>query len=527
MTQAQTSTPGTIALHADASTLRRCIDLLRTDETSAVMLRLQRADAQARGYWHLQLITHAHGWWEHNGVAVRCEPDTDGDRSIVVGFADLTESMSEASWAFGGAAIRVMWYPAGIQVEGRDLKARPEGEIPPLPDVGARIDRLIVPPGGFEEIVAETQLGRVHLSAELVTHLVRRGVTGAELSDVNGQPWLEAQADLRSPANTLPVTVAPLELISVAMTGAAGAVASPGSNGSVPAVAAQERRRGGGDEVAQLLVVSNPDATVEHLIRLLDEGVGFVRRRAAAHPRLPREVIDMLLRDGTTSMRAVAATNPCITPETVRCAACDETAPVRAAAAANARVPMDELTKLAGDGEAEVRASAGRNPILPASLAERLAADGAPEVREGVAANPHAPRPLLGQLARDPDPRVCLAVARNPSSPTEALQELSGALPYFVLGNVAAPRGVLAAGALASDVELRLQVARNEAAPPKALTRLASDADRRVLNAVTKNPQTPKAAAKRAAARLAQLDAELESAARKAGLDNIVPQPRA
>jgi len=515
MTQAQTSQPGVIALHTDASTLRRCVDLLRSDEASAVQLRLQRAEAQARGYGHLQLLTFApNGWWEYNGVAVRCEPEADGERSVVVSMTDLSSAMAGASWAFGGAAVRLNWYAGGIQVEGHDVPALAGDEVPPLPDLGVRIDRMVVPAGAFEEIIAETQLGRVRVSEALVSHLVRRGVTSAELCDVNGQPWLEAHAELRSPANTLPVTVAPLELLTVAMTEASS---------SVPAVPGQqERRRGNGDEVAQLLLVSNPEAPVEHLVRLLDEGIGFVRRRAAAHPNLPREVIDMLLRNGTTSIRAVAATNPAITPESVRRAACDEMPPVRAAAATSPRLPEEDLVRLVADVEPEVRASAGRNEALATSLAEQLAADPDPQVREGIASNLRAPKAVLSRLGRDQDPRVCLAVARNPSTPSDALHELSGALPHFVLGNPSAPRGVLSSGALASDPELRLQVARNTSTPPKALTRLAGDADRRVLNAITKNPGTPKPAAKRAASRLQSLDAELEAQGRQADLANEV-----
>ena len=347
MNQANTSQSGAIALGADASTLRRCVDLLQDDDVRTVQLRLQKGEGQTKGYGHLRLVTHSPGgWWERNGVAVRCEPEADGERVVAISLPDFAAAMAGASWAFGGSAVRLEWFAAGIRLEEHDLPALSPDEVPPMPELGPRIDRLVVPAGHFQEIVAETQLGRVRVSEALVGHLVRRGVTGAELCDVDGQPWLEAQAELRSPANTLPVTLAPLELLSVAETDVGGSLPVPR--------AGEERRRGSGDEVAQLLLVSNPEAPVEHLVRLLDEGVGFVRRRAAAHPNLPREVIDMLLRDGTTSIRAVAATNPSITPESVARASADETPMVRAAAAANARLPEADLVRLASDVEPEV-----------------------------------------------------------------------------------------------------------------------------------------------------------------------------
>ncbi len=417
------------------------------------------------------------GWWEYEDVPA--VTDNDAKASAVVDLAELRDALDAHDRFVGGsdAPIRI---EHNVVIGNHLILARDATDLPGLSDDRKIIERVDLRATDRRGLILETQVGRLLLPLDLVAQFRARQIAVADLVLVNGLPCLSAE---------------------VTGSGATGprhflARLQEFDEFDVPVVS--ERRGPTGSEVSQLISALSPTTTPEELERILKVGVGYTRRRAAAHPALRQELILDLVREGTEAIRAAAASNTSLGSEACDLAVGDSSSLVRAMVAANPAIPTPALEQLATDSAAQVRAHAASNPAIPDELLLRLAEDEESSVRASVAAHPKVDIETLLVLARDPDPLVCEAVANNPACPAEALQELVGIVPDLVLSNPKASEALLVAGSQVDSPRLRMMVARNPATPAKQLRRLARDPDLDVLAAVVDHPKTPASARRRA-----------------------------
>lgn len=471
----------------------RCVGgLANASPHQLVRLSLTRAAGQPEGYGHLALITYdERGWWEHNGVAAQVsEPFAPVEAAVRL--HELAAVLKANSGPLGAMEPEIEFLARGVVVDGSTVTAAADDSlVPSLPKVSMPVDEFSIP--GEVNVRAsalsiETQVGRIGLSLDLVRHFVERGITYGRVVETVSAAGTSEEAPYVSAETTVPVRgpLAPIVLgeVDVLRQGES----TLGGDGPV----LEERRDARGDEVAQLLMATSPTTPANDLLRLFDVGVGYVRRRVAAHARLPVQVINTISREGTEALRASAASNPSLPEEAAQRLHQDESPLVRAALACNRATPEILLARLGSDAVPQVRAGAAGNPRTPIGLLETLAGDVDPIVRQGAGGNVALPPKTLRRLAGDEDESVCAAVAGNPRCPADMLQELGHVLPQHVLGNPSAPARLLAAGAMASDPELRLKVARNRATSAEVLKKLASDPDDRVLAALLEHKSTPR-----------------------------------
>ena len=427
---------------------------------------------------HVQLVTYdVAGWWKCGEVAAAGGKDPAA--SVVVDLAELREAIDAIGRFDEGTDVQIT-LDDGATIGNHLLPSRPSDDVPILHDDRRPIEQIDLNSSKRLGLVLETQAGRLFVAPELLGYLRQRKAATAQLVTIGGFPYLSTQ--VRTGAGHQEMTIV-------------GRLLGLGENDEPTII---ERRSTPGNEVAQLVNALSLDATPAELEHILKVGVGYTRRRAAAHPALPPEVIDDLINDGTEAMRAAAASNIRISVEAADLAIADNSAVVRGAIASNPSIPAHGVDQLAQDLVPHVRAKLALNPTATSDLLDQLAEDDDPSVRAAVASSGNIPDETLLVLARDPDAVVCEAVARNASCPPEVLSELVSIVPGAVLANPNAPPSLLVAGSTVNAALLRETVARNPATPTKGLRKLARDPDRDVLRAVAETPGIPAGVRRRA-----------------------------
>jgi hypothetical protein len=421
------------------------------------------------------------GWWEQQDIAASCSSQY-APPPAVVDVQELKEALSTVR-RYDAGSKAALYFDGNVTIGNCLLLGRDWDEVPPLPTDRTMLERLELLHANGAGLAVETLAGRLYVPPELVGCLRRRRASAFDLVTIEGLPHLSAEVAV--PGGGVASIVAPLQELD---------------EGDVPAVT--DRRGATGEEVTHLVRALSSETSPEELARILKVGVGYVRRRAAAHPALSKELIYEIVNDGTEAMRAAAASNPSIGTRGSELAATDASPLVRAVIAANPAVPAAKLARLADDPVAQVRANAASNPTCPEGLLAQLAHDTDSTVRRAVALHENVAVDDLVLLARDPDLDVCAAVAEHPKCPTEVLDDLVGIVPDAVLANPSAAKVLLTAGSVVNTPRLRAAVARNPATPPKRLRRLSRDTDTEVLEAVAEHPQAPKTARRRARQRL-------------------------
>jgi len=454
----------------------------------AVRIEVMPTPADLEYPARVRLVTYdSVGWWEWFDVPAYTSAESVAP--LVVQFDELAEAV-EANTRFGLGSDVALRFDGSLTV-GNHLLVPVDVESLPTPPTGAhRVETIDLERAARNGMTVESQLGCLLLTPHLVSHVRRRHAAAVDLVSVDGVPHLSARVAVPGADQVLRI---------------AARLYEAGEDGAPEVV---DRRQAGGNETTQLVSALTATTTPEQLMRLLKVGVGYVRRRVAAHPSLPTEMIAELVATGTEAMRAAATSNPSIAPETLELAATDRSEIVRSMAAANASVQWELLERLARDESPHVRGGAARNPRVSSALLDELAADEVSEVRAAVAGRRDVAREILEALSQDADPLVCGAVAANPSCPTELLDELVGIAPEAVLGNPNTSKSLLVAGALLDVVELRAKVAGNPMTPAKGLRFLARDQDLEVLRAVVNHPQTPAPLRRRVQRRLPANDAD-------------------
>jgi hypothetical protein len=385
--------------------------------------------------------------------AVQVDPSPDGSLSIVFD-GDMT---------VGRVLVR------GRDATGADL-------------VGERrkIERIELPPGGRDGLELDTLAGRFVVPSRVASSLRSRRAQDVDLIMIGDQACLSA----RVPGPT-PDIIATIE--TPLLSGPADVPES-----------ATERRQVSDSPVDQLVRALSVGSSPEELVAIVDHGVGYARRRAAANPALPTDVIVAMLNDGTETMRAAAAANPNVPPTAIEQAVEDPAPAVRTAVAVNPHVPPAQLFTLLRDDSAQVRLSVARNEALPPEMLALLAEDSDATVRAAVAAHESCPTEVLVQLAGDQFPGVCASVAENVNCPSETLEQLLSIVPEIVLANPRSPEHVLVAGSQVASPSLRAAVAANPSTPTRELQVLARDPDRGVVRSLAENPNAPTGVRRRA-----------------------------
>ncbi len=443
-----------------------------------VRIELSPLASKKHGSAHLRLTTYdPSGWWECHELAATTDPHVSA--SAVVDMGELREALGVLS-RFGSESEAYMVFDGDVTIGNNLLIAHDPATIPVLSDERVRVESIDLNDADRAGLALETQAGRLFVPPALMTQLKRRQTTTAELVTIDGMPCLVAPVHAASDTSSATLV---------------GQLQELGEH-DVPEV--PERRNTRGEAVAHLVSALSAATTAEELERILKVGVGYVRRKAAAHPALPPTVIEDLLREGTEAMRAAAAANPSISDGAAELAVTDSSETVRATIASNPTLTGDALAALADDDSPVVRERVATNPTVTTELLDQLAADPEPLVRAAAARHERLNPETLLELARDPDERVCSAVAANPSCPAETLNDLAGVVPEAVLGNPHVSPWLLVAGSLVDAPRLREQVAANPATPAKQLRKLAKDEDFGVLKAVVQHPQTPASARRRA-----------------------------
>jgi hypothetical protein len=336
-----------------------------------------------------------------------------------------------------------------------------------------KVERIELPAAGHCDLTLDTLLGRIVIPSRITSALRSRRAQDVDLMAFDGQPCLVARVP--GPVPEVAATViTPLD-----------------PEGATHENVVADRRGSGDDAVNQLFGALSAHSSPDELVDIVTNGVGYARRRAAAHPALPASVIIELLRGGSEEIRSAAAANPSIPRDAIELAVKDDAPSVRAAVAGNPDVPATLLFQLVRDDSEDVRARVAGNPSIPPEMLLSLVEDPESGVRAAAAAHESCPVEHLRALAADGYPDVCASVARNPNCPPELLEELLGTVPEVVLSNPLTPEHVLVAGSQVVSARLRAAVAANPATPPRELQALARDSDPEVVRAVLSNPRAP------------------------------------
>ncbi|MEE1804462.1 translation initiation factor 2 [Streptomyces sp. JV176] len=153
----------------------------------------------------------------------------------------------------------------------------------------------------------------------------------------------------------------------------------------------------------------------------------LLRRRAAADPALPSELVRRLAGDEDAGVRVLLAQNhPGTPPELLLRCYLEYRGPHRELLAANPRFPVAGLAeRFAAAEEPELRRLAVLDPGLSPALADRLSRDPAPEIRAGAARHPRLPAGRLMELL-DGDEEQARSAAANPALPVAVMRRLLG-----------------------------------------------------------------------------------------------------
>lgn len=284
------------------------------------------------------------------------------------------------------------------------------------------------------------------------------------------------------------------------------AVQHPG----VPAAALANAAAFAPDDVEFLAAIAgNPNAPASMLVELAEHGSSRLRQVAAAHPALPRVVLERLRRAGSNpDLLSLAPADPGLPPdELARLAASGAWA--RLLAARHPATPPEVLSRLATDGDLLVRRAAAQNARTPPELLELLLRAGSTpdlegfsaeeagtslssgEVHELAALGPWARRlaarqanasgKLLDRLSQDRDPQVRAAVATHPAAAEPALCSLAQDAAALVRWALLRRKelSVVLNEILARDPlpAIRSALAAHPSATPAVLERLSTDLD--------------------------------------------------
>jgi hypothetical protein len=405
---------------------------------------------------------------------------------VVVDLAELLQAVELDRHAGDLLEIEV----AGNVTVGAVLVLGRTSPMPSLAGERRKIERVHLGRASGDGLVLDSQVGRLIVPSRLASFLRSRRAEEVDLITIDGRPCLSAQMPSPTPGYSATV-VAPL---------------SDDEDAGEPA---GERRAVATSPISELVGALSSTSSADELASIVANGVGYARRRAAAHPSLPAGLIAEMLREGTEAMRSAAASNPSIPVTSIERAASDRAPAVRAAIAGNQNVPPAILLRLARDDASQVRARVVGNPALPAEMLVLLADDPDAGVRAAVAAHERCPVDTLVTMAHDPDPAVCAAAAQNPICPVELLDQLLAVVPEVVLANPRAPEHLLVAGSQVRARHLRAAVAGNPSTPVRQLQLLGRDADPLIASALASNPSTPANVRRRARRRSERAESEL------------------
>jgi hypothetical protein len=462
------------------------VDLLVRGGAEYVRVELVNTHTDDRSLCSILIYAHAQeGWWDCHEVAARTRTGTV--EPLVVSATELHEALTAVE-RFDDVSEVELQFDGRLTIGNYLLVPGDPHAVPALPNGCRSVESIDLQSADRGALVLETQLGRLVAPPQLVAHLRAMRPTEVELMAAEGVPLLCALAPGAAKHARMRCFARLFEV---------------GENGEPEMI---ERRAAVGGEATQLVTALSADTSPDELARILKIGVGYVRRRAAAHPSLPQDIILELMRSGTDAMRAAAASNVSLGPDACELAAIDPSPVVRAAVAANPAITERLLDRLAADQISHVRAHAAANPGIDHALLGHLAVDEDPIVRTTVAQRHDLATDLLLTLARDPDPMVCAAVAANTNCPPDLLVELAGYAASVVLANPSAPESLLVAGSTNTSPQLRAAVAANPKTPVKSLRKLAHDSDVDVLRAVMENSRTPSDSRRRVGRRLGHND---------------------
>jgi hypothetical protein len=232
------------------------------------------------------------GWWEYHDVPA--QTDSKEPQSAVVDLGEFANALQFAREHSDEPEVLV--HMAGDLTIGNVLLLDQPGTDPVLPYDRQRIEQIDLSAADRSGLDVETQVGRVFVPPRLVSFLKKRNYRTSELLMVEGTPCLAA--GIGSPSDETTATIV-----------------SPLGDADAPIGDDVAERRNAGSEVEQLVAALSPETTPEQLEQILQTGVGYARRRAAAHPSLPPSVVHDLLDVGTETIRAAAASNPGISEE--------------------------------------------------------------------------------------------------------------------------------------------------------------------------------------------------------------------
>ena len=146
----------------------------------------------------------------------------------------------------------------------------------------------------------------------------------------------------------------------------------------------------------------------------------LLRRRAAAHPHLPP---DLLAGDPDLGVRVlVARNNPQAPPELLLRSYLEYHGRGRERLRDRPGFPVAGLATFAGDPDPAVRLLATLDPQAPGEVVARLCADPDPGVRQAAAACPRLPVPRIVALLGDPE--LAGWAAANPALPPGAMERI-------------------------------------------------------------------------------------------------------
>jgi hypothetical protein len=463
-----------ISVRVDASTQRASLaHQARSAADGWIKTELLHASAHGRSTTLLRLVAReVSGWWEQHELP--CEVSAFARRCATF---DLAELRNAIDFEYADDGVVTVEFGDDVTV-GTTLVLASNASVEYPVGTRRKVERVDLQRADREGLVLDSQVGRLVVPSRLVSLLRSRQALEGDLLTIDDRPFLSAR--VAGPTPEVPATIT-----------------APLAAELLPEVA-PDRRVEQDSPVSQLLTALSSHSTPDELVAILRNGVGYARRRAAAHPALPEGLIDAVLRDGTEAMRCAAASNPSIAVAAIERAVGDAAPAVRAAVAANGNVPPVNLVRLARDDDQQVRRRVVDNPTVSHELLAMLATDGDPTVRAAVAAHERCPDEAFASLARDAYPGVCAAVAENAACPVELLDELLAVAPEVVLANPRAPEHLLVAGSQVRSRAIRVAVAGNPATPARQLQLLVRDSDPVVAAAVAANPNASASTRRRA-----------------------------
>ena len=431
------------------------------------------------------------GWWEYHDVVVTA--DAVDTQPAIVSVHELKEALADAR-RFGATSTTQLLLDGDVAIGNHLLLSGASDDAPPLAADRTPVERIELRSTDGVGLVLETQSGRLFLRPELLGCLRRRRASTFDLVTIDGLPHLSAE--IAGAPDSVATIVAPLQQLG---------------DDDEPIVT--DRRSTQGSEVAQLVSALSAATPPEELSRILKIGVGYVRRRAAAHPALSKELIYDLVKDGTEAMRAAAAANPSI--GTRACASSQPPMRRRSSEPASPRMLRsrrpswsDSLPTRWHTSEPARRGT--RRVLRRSSRSSRRT-----PIRRCVVRSPPTRTSPSTSSSSSRATRTWKSVRRSRSTPCarkKCSTISSGSSPTRCLPIRARRRRCSSRVASSTSPACGRRSRRNPATPPKRLRKLARDDDADVLAGVADHPQAPKSARRRARQRLDQGDDDTSSA---------------